>query len=99
MESAPAVSTVVLKVAVPLAFKVADPSVLVPLRKVTLPVGTVVPDCGATVAVKVTLCPVLICVGEAVRAVVVGIGAGGDIDGDCCGGRSGVVGCLHRNSR
>jgi hypothetical protein len=66
------VSAAVLKTAVPLAFKAADPNVLVPLTKVTVPVGTVVPDFGATVAVKVTLCPVLTWVGEAVSDVVVG---------------------------
>jgi hypothetical protein len=39
--------------------------------KVTVPVGTVLPDDGETIAVKVTLWPVLICVAEAVNDVVV----------------------------
>jgi hypothetical protein len=36
---------------------------------VTVPVGIVLPDVGETVAVNVTLWPVLICVAEAVNAV------------------------------
>jgi hypothetical protein len=28
---------------------------------VTVPVGTLLPECGATVAVIVTLCPIVIC--------------------------------------
>jgi hypothetical protein len=50
---------------------VAVPRIVVPFRKETVPVGVVLPDCGATLAVKVTLCPVLIPVAEEVRVVVV----------------------------
>ena len=39
MESAPTGSVVVLKVAMPLAFRVAVPRVVVPFRNVTVPVG------------------------------------------------------------
>ena len=60
-----------LKEAAPLAFRVAVPSAVVPSMKVTVPVGTVLPDDGETIAVKVTLWPVLICVAEAVNDVVV----------------------------
>ena len=66
----PAAKVVVVNVATPLAFKFAAPSV-VPSRNVTVPVGTLLPDCGATVAVNVTLCPVVICAAEAVSVVVV----------------------------
>ena len=58
-----------LKEAAPLAFRVAVPSAVVPSRKVTVPVGTVLPDDGETIAVKVTLWPVLICVAEEVNVV------------------------------
>jgi hypothetical protein len=44
---------------------------VVPFRKETVPVGIVLPVCGATFAVKVTLCPVLICVADEVSVVVV----------------------------
>jgi hypothetical protein len=59
----------VLKEAAPLALRVAVPRAVVPSRKVTVPVGIVLPDVGETVAVNVTLWPVLICVAEAVNAV------------------------------
>jgi hypothetical protein len=60
-----------VKVATPLAFKVPVPRVVVPSRNVTVPVATLLPDCGATVAVNVTLCPLVICAAEAVSVVVV----------------------------
>ena len=69
--SDPAGRVVVLNVAVPLALRVAVPRMVVPFRKETVPVGMVLPVCGATFAVKVTLCPVLICVAEEVNVVVV----------------------------
>ena len=48
------------KVAVPLVPSVAVPSTVVPSSKVTVPVGVpVVPDPGATVAVKVTIWPMV----------------------------------------
>jgi hypothetical protein len=63
---------VVLNVATPLALRVAVPRLVVPSRKVTVPVATLVPDCGETVAVKVTLCPGLMAVAEEVRTALVG---------------------------
>ena len=60
-----------LKEAAPLALRVAVPRAVVPSRKVTVPVGIVLPDVGETIAVNVTLWPVLICVAEAVNEVVV----------------------------
>jgi hypothetical protein len=68
----PAGSDVVLKVATPLELIGPVPKVVDPFRKVTKPEGMVFPDWGVTVAVKVTFCPVLICVAEAVSAVLVG---------------------------
>ena len=53
----PAGKELVLNVATPLAFKVPVPRVVVPSRNVTEPVGTLLPLCGVTVAVNVTLCP------------------------------------------
>jgi hypothetical protein len=71
IDCVPAARALVLKEAAPLALRVAVPSAVVPSRKVTVPVGVVLPDAGATVAVNVTLWPVLICVAEAVNEVVV----------------------------
>ena len=60
---------VVASVATP-AVSVLVPSVVVPSLKVTVPVGVVVfPDGPVTVAVKVTLCPAVIDVGDAESAV------------------------------
>jgi len=61
----------VLNAATPLAFKVPVPRIVAPSRNVTVPVGTLLPDCGETVAVKVTLCPVLMAVAELARTVLV----------------------------
>lgn len=55
MECTPAVSIDVVKVATPLLFRVPVPSVVVPSRKTTVPVG--VPPLPATVAVNVTAVP------------------------------------------
>jgi hypothetical protein len=71
IESVPTGSDVVLNVAIPAAFRVPVPRMVDPFVKVTTPVGVVAPDCGETLAVKVTLCPVLIAVAEALNAVVV----------------------------
>ena len=71
IESDPAGRVVVLNVAVPPELRVAVPRMAVPFRKATVPVGMVLPVCGATFAVKVTLCPVLICVADEVNAAVV----------------------------
>ena len=60
-----------MNVATPLAFKVDVPSVVAPSRNVIVPVGTLLPAWGATVAANVTLCPIAICVAEAVSVVVV----------------------------
>ena len=62
----------VVKVAAPDAFSVPAPREVVPSRKATVPVGTAVPEDGATVAVKVTLAPVAADDGPA-RVVVVAI--------------------------
>jgi hypothetical protein len=43
-----------------------------PSRKVTVPVGTLLPDSGATTAVKVTLCDNATAVEDAESVVVVG---------------------------
>ena len=61
----------VLKNAVPLEFSVPVPRVVDPSKNVTVPAGTVLPDCGATVAVKTRFSPESICVAEAVSVVVV----------------------------
>jgi hypothetical protein len=73
IESVPAGSAVDVKTAIPLAFRVAVPRISPPFRNATVPVGTVLPVFGVTVAVKVTLCPVLIAVAEAVSELVVAI--------------------------
>ena len=73
IECVPAARVVVVNVAVPLAFKDPVPRVVVPSRKVTVPVGTLLPACGVTFAVNVTLCPVVTWVEEADSVVVVAI--------------------------
>jgi hypothetical protein len=67
----PAARVVVLKVATPLAFSCAEPRLVDPSRKVTVPVATVLPVCGETVAVKVTLWSGLMVAAEAVSTVFV----------------------------
>ena len=47
-----------------------------PSIKVTVPVGVPVPDAGVTVALKVTLAPVLTVVADAVSFVVVAVNTG-----------------------
>lgn len=65
MLSEPMGNEVVASVATP-AVSVPVPSVVVPSSNVTVPVGEVVfPDGPVTVAVKVTLCPAVIDVGDA----------------------------------
>jgi hypothetical protein len=71
IELAPVGSVVVLKEAAPLALSAPVPSVVAPLWKVTVPVGVVLPDAGATVAVRTTFCPGVIWTAEAVSVVVV----------------------------
>jgi hypothetical protein len=71
MESAPAGNVVVEKVAIPLEFNEPVPRLVVPLSKVTVPVGVFVADCAVTVAVNVTFCPTGPDVGLAVSAVAV----------------------------
>jgi len=70
IDCVPTAKAVVVNVATPPAFRVPCPSV-VPSRNVTVPVGTLLPDCGATVAVNVTLCPGVTSAAEAVSVVVV----------------------------
>jgi hypothetical protein len=65
------VRVVVVNADVALPFKDDVPRVVVPSRNVTVPVATLLPACGDTLAVKVTLCPVVTCVAEAESVVVV----------------------------
>jgi hypothetical protein len=58
-------------VATPDEFKDPVPKVALPFLKVTVPVGVVVPEAGVTVAVKVTLAPMLIELADEVSVVVV----------------------------
>jgi hypothetical protein len=60
----------VLNVAIP-EFSAALPIWVAPSLKVTVPVGEPEPDFGATVAVNITLCPVVGVVVEAASEVVV----------------------------
>ena len=71
IEFVPTAREVLLNFATPLALSCAVPRLAVPSRNVTVPVGTLLPDWGATVAVKVTLCPGVSRVAEAERDVVV----------------------------
>jgi hypothetical protein len=64
---------VVLNVAIPLELSWAVPRLVVPSKNVTVPVGTLLPVNGETVAVKVTLCPGLMVAAEEVSAVLVTI--------------------------
>jgi len=50
----PTASDVVEKVATPEAFRVPVPRLVIPSRKVTVPVGVPLPEEAATVAVSVT---------------------------------------------
>jgi hypothetical protein len=65
MGSIPIGRVVVVRVATPLAFRVALPRLVDPFENVTVPVGVVVPDCEVTVAVRVTVCPTVAVVGDA----------------------------------
>ena len=65
----PLASAAVISVAMPDA-RFAVPRELAPSLNVTVPVGVPEPDRGATVAVNVTLCPVVICMDEAATEVV-----------------------------
>jgi hypothetical protein len=58
-------------VAVPDPLSVPVPRVVAPFVNVTVPVGVGTPEAPVTVAVKVTLDPTAMEVGEAVKAVVV----------------------------
>jgi hypothetical protein len=55
----------------PLELNVPVPRMVDPFRKATSPVGVLLPDLAATLAVKVTLWPVLIAFVDAVSDVVV----------------------------
>lgn len=61
----------VVYVATPAALNVPDPSVAPASMKLTEPVGTAVPEPGATVADSVTLLPMFTCAEELVSAVAV----------------------------
>jgi hypothetical protein len=71
MECIPVANEVMLNVATPLAFSCVVPKLVAPSRNVTIPVATLLPVWGETVAVKVTLCPVLIDAAEDVSTVLV----------------------------
>ena len=71
IDCVPTGKELVFMVATALAFKLPVPSAVAPSRNVTVPVGTLPPDCGETVAVKVTLCPVSMAVAELARTVLV----------------------------
>ena len=71
IECRPCVRAVVANVAFPVASSAPVPSVVAPSRNVTVPVGTVVPEAGVTVAVKVTDCPTVDGLADDVTAVVV----------------------------
>ena len=73
MECPPAASVEVLNVAAP-EFTGALPICAAPSLKVTVPVGLPDPDFGATVAVNVTVCPVVGVVLDAESDVVVAVG-------------------------
>jgi hypothetical protein len=57
IECVPAERLEVEKVATPLALSAGAPRGVLPSKNVTVPVGVPVPEVGATVAVKVTVCP------------------------------------------
>ena len=71
MEFVPTGSEDKFNVAPPVAVSGAVPRLVDPSRKVTVPVGTL-PDWDATTAVRVTLCPGVSWLPEAVSVVVVG---------------------------
>ena len=77
MECAPLAKLVVAYCADPAA-SVALPICVCLSKNAIVPVGVLAPDCGATFAVNVTLAPALICVAEAVIAVVVPVFAGAE---------------------
>ena len=67
----PVASELVAYVATPEPLRVPEPSLVAPSRKVTVPVGVpLLPEAPATVAVKVTLVPVVMVVAEAFSVVV-----------------------------
>src|SRR5262249_13572045 len=74
MECVPALRDVVVNVAWPLAFSVPVPSMVVPSRKFTVPLGVPVPGAVTlTVAVKVTHWPKTGGLGETVNVVGVAL--------------------------
>ena len=73
MECAPTLRVLVVYTAIPVPFKVMDPSDVVPSLNVTVPVGTLEPPTSATVAVKLMAVPAVAVVGAALKVVVVGV--------------------------
>jgi hypothetical protein len=73
-ESVPTGSVLAVKVAMPEAFSAAVPKTVVPLLKVTVPIGTPAPAGPVTVAVKTIAVPAFTPVADSVKAVVVGAG-------------------------
>ena len=74
MECVPTESADVLQAAFPVPSRVPVPRVVLPSLKVTAPVGTMLPEAGLTLAVKVMLAPDVAVVADAVNVVVVAIG-------------------------
>ena len=64
----------VLKVAIPLPFTVAVPSVVVPSVKITVPAMGAEPSTSLMVAVRTTAAPAMPGLGEAVRVDAVSVG-------------------------
>ena len=62
-----------MNVATPVALSVPVPKEVEPSMNVTVPVGTVVPEAGVTVAVNVTDCPACDGLSEVVSVVVVAV--------------------------
>ncbi len=75
MEWAPMARVLVVKVALP-DERTPVPRLVIPSRKVTVPVGVVLPVAGATVPVKVMLVPATAVVAVLERVVVVATEAG-----------------------
>ena len=71
MEWLPTASAMVEKLVLPVASSVPVPRVVPLSANVTLPVGTAVPEAGATLAVKVMLVPATALVADTARLVEV----------------------------
>jgi hypothetical protein len=63
--------------ALPVSSRLAVPSTVAPLWKVTIPVGTALPEVGVTVAVRVSEFPTMTVLSDAASVVVVGVATTG----------------------